>query len=183
MRTAPRVSIQSLTRRYGPWLGLLLFPLALNLLAWRALVLPQRANLGAWRNTQTLTELQPKLATLLSESHQVLTEWRRTAFTSDDPSAVMQTVQQLAGRHHVDVRQLNVSGMMAETAEPGALPAGGSAPVEIQATGRFNQLTRWMSDVETQSGLQIDSWILVPGKASEQSSQLTVKMTALLQGP
>lgn len=183
----PRASLRSLIGTSGRWLAIILIPLAVNVIIWRALVVPQQANLQAWRNTRALTELQPTLAALLAQTHHTLAEWQRTSFASDDPSAVMQTLRQLAGRHHVDVRQLNVSAVTAETADPKtplaeASPAGGSVPADVQATGRFNQLARWMSDVETQSGLQVESWQLVPGKAPEQSCQLTVKMTAFLQG-
>ena len=94
----------------------------------------------------------------------------------------MPAIKKLAGRHHVQVQQLNVSGAMAESADHGTLPAGKTVPVELEATGRFSQLARWMSDVERQSGLQVDSWDLVPAKAAGQSYRLTVKMTALLGG-
>jgi len=157
-------------------------PLAVNIAVWRVLVVPQQASLRAWRNTRVLTELQPKLAALLSQAHQTLAEWQRTSFASNDPSAVMQAVRQLAGRHHVEVRELNVSGAAAPTAEHGALPVKGTVPIEFEATGRFNRLARWMSDVERQSGLQVDAWELTPATAADQSCRLTVKMTAFLQG-
>ena len=178
-----RPSLRMPLRSYGPWLAVVAIPLAVNVVVWRALVVPQQASLRAWRNTRVLTELQPKLAALLSQAHQTLAEWQRTSFASDDPSAVMQVVRQLAGRHHIDVHQLDVSGdSAAPAAEHGALPVKGTVPIKFEATGRFNHLARWISDVERQSGLQVDAWELTPSTAADESCRLTVTMTALLQG-
>jgi len=111
----------------------------------------------------------------------VLADWRRSSFTSDDPAAVMQAVERLAGRHHVQLKQLSAVGTTA-SAEHATGSANGVIPVEVEATGRFNQLAHWMSDVEARSGLQMDSWELAPIKTAEQSYRLTVRMTAFLQG-
>ena len=171
---------RSLTSRYGPGLAVVIIPLAVNVAVWRALVVPQQVTLRAWQNAQVLTELQPKLEALLSDSRQTLTEWRRTTFASDDPSAVMQVVQRLAGHHHVELKQLSASGAVVSAAHA-ALPSQGAVPMEVEATGRFGQLARWLSEVETQSGLQVDAWDLAPAKAADQSYRLTVKLTGFLR--
>ena len=168
-----RLNQQSILRT-GPWLVVMLIPLLLNLILWKAVVMPQQAKLSARRTTQILTELKPKFAALFSETHQALTEWRRTSFASDDPAAVMTAIQQLAANHHIEIKQLDVSGAMVAT--------GRTVPVEIEAIGRFGLLARWLRDVERQSGFQIDSWDLTPTKASDQSCRLAVKMSAILGG-
>ena len=177
-----RLKRRSLMSTYGPWLAVIMIPLAANALVWRAFVVPQQAGLRASRTTRVLTELQPKLAALISETHQTLAQWQQTSFASDDPSAVMQAVRQLAGRHHVDVRELALSSVATPSAERGTSSVGSTIPIEFEAVGRFNHLARWMSDVERQSGLQVDSWNLTPATAADQSCRLTVKMTAFLQG-
>ena len=178
MNTRP--SVRTLLLSCGPWLAVVIIPLTVNVAVWRVLVVPQQATLRAWRNAQVLTEFQPKLVALLSESRQTLAEWRRTSFASDDPSAAIQAVKRLAGRHHVQLKQLSASGAVAQAAH--AAPSSrGAIPVEVEATGRFSHLAHWLNEVETQSGLQVDTWELALAKAADQSCRLTVKMTAFLR--
>ena len=178
-----KFDLQRIFRACGPWLAAVLIPLLLNFILWRTIVIPQQAKLSTWRTTQILTKLQPKFTALLSEAHQALAEWRRTSFASDDPSAVMPAIQRLAANHHVEVKQLNVSGATTAQVEHGMFAAGKKVPVEVEAIGRFGLLARWLSDIERQSGFQIDSWdLLAPANALDQSCRLTVKMTAILGG-
>ena len=173
--------VQALVARDGRWIALMAIPLVVNSVAWVTLVVPQRRELEVWRETQTVTELKPKLESLLAESHQMVTDWRRTAFTNDDPSAVMQAIQRLAGQHHVQIKELSAS----QAAVGHTAPLGSTSsvmPLELEVTGRFSQLAHWISDVEAQAGLQIDSWKLSSEEGADQFRRLTIKMSAFLQG-
>ena len=165
--------------RYGWWIGLFVAPLLINGMVWKALVVPARNQLEAWQETATVRKLTPKFEALLVESRKILADWARSAFTSDDPSAVMQAIQRLAGVHHVRIKELSATGQPTGRSDQAA--SIGTLPLELEVTGRFSQLAHWMNGVEGQSGLQIDSWTLAPGQMAGQAHRLTIKMTAFLR--
>ena len=169
-------------RGYGPWAAVVIIPLLVNIILWRALAVPQQARLREWRATHLLAELKPKLDATLAQAQQALTRWRQSSFATNDSSAIMPAIQRLAERHHVEVKKLNVNAAKA-SADQAAAAAGKTVAVEIEASGRFSQLGHWISDIENQAGLQVDSWELFsPAKANDQTCRLTVKMTAFLGG-
>ena len=160
------------------WVALLLAPVTLNLLIWTWLVLPQQRQLQDWQNAQAFAAIEPKLVMLIKDGGAALKDWQRTSMSRLDPGAVTQRIQQLAARYHVQVAQL----------EGGAIGSGKSPhpgfvamSVTLQATGSYGQLAQWMSQIESQSGLQIDSWTLTSAAAPEQPHQLKMELTALLR--
>ena len=175
-----RISLRIVLQSYGRWALVFAVPLAANLLLWRVLVEPQRASVRNARDAQAIATLKPKLEALTNESRQLRAKSGQTAFTQDDPSSVMQMVQRLAARHKVAVKELSSKGQTEKT--PGRSIAGYSTvPIDLQVSGRFNQLAHWISAVESQPGLQVESWTLAPGKDAADPTSLTVVLTAFLR--
>ena len=172
-----RANVRLLLRSSGSWIAVLAIPVLANVLLWRALVMPQRSRLLTWQNEQRLTELKPKLAALVSESEAMLTQMERGG-VHDDASEAMQTIQRLAGRHRVQLKELSASG--AQTTKKADAHGLTAAAVQVQVSGRFSRLARWISDVEATSGLLIDSLTLAPGKNVGEPHQLTVQLSALV---
>ena len=161
------------------WVAILLAPVTLNLLIWASLVLPQQRRLQDWQNAQAFAAIEPKLGTLIQDGGAALRDWERTSLSRHDPGAVTQRIQQLAARYHVKVAQL----------EGGAIGSGKSPDpefvamsVKVEATGSYGQLAQWISQMELQSGLQIDLWALTSADAPEQPHHLRMELTALLRG-
>lgn len=171
-----RISLRLLIHSYAGGVVLLALPLVLNLVIWRGLVVSQQRKLEAWRGEQRLSELQPKLTALLTESREMLNELEQTRLPRNDSSEVMQVLQRLAERHRVQIKELSAEGQHSEPSGPGA----STVPLDLQVSGRFNKLAHWISDVEAQADLQIDSWALEPAKDLDAPHQLTVHLTAYL---
>lgn len=165
--------------RYGWWVGLFVVPLLINGMTWTALVVPARKQVETWQETAAIREITPKFEALLAESQKTLADRARSSFASDDPSAAMQAIQRLAEVHHVRIKELSAIGQTAGGSHQAA--SIGVVPLELEVTGHFSQLARWMSAIEGHSGLQIDSWTFAPGQAAEQAHRLTIKMTAFLR--
>ena len=176
MRT--RVNILTILRSGGPWILFIAAPLLVNGIAWRGFVVPQRTQLLAWHDANSLIALKPKLKELLAQSRQIRMEWAGTAFSKKDYAGVMQSIQQSAGRYGVQVTETRTKGaaIQQETAGQSAIP------LELEVTGSFSKLARWMSDVEGQEGFQIDSWTLKKTSDQVPQVQLSVKMTVYLGG-
>ena len=180
-----RMSPRALISRSGRWVALLVLPLIVNGLVWRGMVAPAREELRAWRDTQVLADIQPTFAALLTHSEQMITAWERRGFSQEDPDAAMQQLQRLGGRHHVHITQISAIGQrtLAPTGQTTSLlPTVSTIPLELAVTGTFGQLARWISDVEAQPGLQIDSWTLEPDKEVGQLDRFTVHLSAFLRG-
>ena len=178
------VSPRELTSRSGRWAALLVLPLLVNGLAWKKWV-GEREELRAWRDTQVLADIRPAFSALLTRSEQMIAAWKRNGFSREDPAAAMQQLQRLGGRHYVHITQMSATGQhtSAPTGRPASLlPTISTIPLELAVTGAFGQLARWMSDVEAQPGLQIDSWTLEPDKEVGQLDRFTVHLSAFLQG-
>ena len=161
-------------RSFGPGAALLVFPLALNLAIYRGVVRPLQAGIAASRQAQLLHQLKPSLESSLTEGARILTEWRRTSFSVSDPSAVMQTLQQLASTHGVRITTLK--------SETRTASSGTYALLELQVSGRFGRLAHWVGDLERRSGFRIESWTLSQGQGPQDPEQLTIKLTAPLRG-
>ena len=185
-----RVSLQTVIRSYGLWVALLAVPLVVNGIIWTTTVIPQQAQLAAWRDTQRLATVKPALESALSESHRMLVDVERTGFASDDPSSVMQAVQRLAGLHRVQIKEVSAQGQQARArqgkdqvarAADRSIPGFAAMPMDLQVSGHFSKLGRWISDVEAQSGLQIESLAITAGKEPGEPHQLTIHLTAFLR--
>ena len=174
------LSFRTLLQAYARWALVFAAPLLANVILWHVLVAPQRSGLRAMQDARTIAALKPKLDAMATTSRQLRSKVGQTRFTSDDPSAVMQTVQRLAGRHRVQVKALSSKGQEQKGTDR-AVPGYATVPLDLQVTGRFGQLARWISAVESQPGLQVESWTLTPSKDGNQATQLTVALTAFLR--
>ena len=172
VRWKPRHSLKG----YLPWAALFVAPLVVNLLVWAVLVRPPQQQASRWRDAQALAELKPKLDALLADSRRMLMDVERTGFSSEDPSAVTQALDRLAGRHRVELGTIDTKQ---EQQAKGRSETAMTLTVDVR--GRFSKLAHWMSEVEAQSGLQIDSWTLSAGEKPGDLHTLTVNLTALLR--
>lgn len=189
-----RVDLSVVIARYGRTLGLLTLPLLLNAAVWAALVAPQRAKLQDWRDAKQLADLKPRLEATLAESHRAIAAWQHTAFTQDDPAAVLQAVKALGERHHVQINMMSAKGQAKgqgdltrqasqHTPVVSNAPGGGKImPVALEVVGSFGKLARWMSDVESHAGLQVESWTMAPMEDAQGVQRLDISLTASLQG-
>ncbi len=168
-----------LLRTAGLWLAVGGLPLLASAILWKGLVVPQRQQLIAWQEAQTLIALKPKLASLVMESRRLTAEWDRTGFQADDPSAVMQRIQRLAGEYGVKIKEISTQGQA--KGHERTLSGFSTMPIDLDVTGSFSKIARWMNAVESQPSLQIESWVLTPDKETEQASRLSVNLTAFLR--
>jgi len=174
------VKLRTVIASAGWIVALLTIPLVVNLVMWRTLVIPQRQQLQILRDEQRLDALRPTLERLLAESRRMLKQVEAAHFTTDDPTAVMQLVQWLAQRHHVQIKDLSAQGQSQRPTKD-ASPRLSTLPIELAVTGRFSKLAHWLSDMESQVGLQVDAWTLTSGKEPDAAHQLTVHLTAFLE--
>jgi hypothetical protein len=145
-------------------------------LLWATLVMPGQGALKAQQDARRLAEVAPKLSTAIERSRAVIGEWQRMEFSADDPAEVMQTVQRLADQHRVRVSELTSGGSAAFTER--AVAGFSAMPLQLQVSGAFSKLARWVSAIESQAGFQIDSWSLSP---DTDAPQLTISLTAFLR--
>ena len=182
-------------RRFSPWPELLLIPLAINGMAWGLLYSPAKKRLQTWREVQALVEEKPRLEQLLRESHEIQATWEPTLFSKGNPSEVVEAIQKLAGLHGVEIASIHTqndaaapkSGKKSMGAGHGRdaaqrVPGFSTMAVHLELVGGFGKLARWVSDVESQYGLQIDAWTINGGKDPGQPSRMTLQMTAFLKG-
>ena len=157
------------------WVVVFGAPILVNGLLWMVLVTPLQMRLRTLRSAQAVAEIKPALEVLLKESHKILSNSNspRTGFGEEGDFAVTSALEQLASRHHLQV-EVRTKGPQGSSAK------GSTIPLEVVVTGHFNKLGRWISDLETQSNLQINSWTLIPGKEPNQPPQLTADITAFL---
>ena len=162
-------------RSLGRRIAVLALPLALNLVIYAGVVRPLQARVTTSHQARQLNTLRPALESAVAESSHILALWRRTGFSTSDPSAVMQTLRQLAATHGVRIATLD-SG--AQTTADGT-----SMPLELEVSGRFGRLAHWMGDLETRPAFRIESWTFARGtQEARDAEQLTIKLTALLRG-
>jgi type II secretory pathway component PulM len=149
-------------------------PIIANFIVWRGLVAPQQARTQAWRDALAVAEFKPKLQSALTESELALADWQRDGFTVGDPTRVVQTLQQLAGKHRV-----TLDGVQSDAVSAGPAPSLSSLPVSLKVVGSFSKLARWLFDVEAHPGLQIDSIVVAPDATGQSTA--TVKLSAVLR--
>ena len=149
-------------------------PLVINLAVGMLLVAPAQRRVEAEQSGRTLTELTPRLESLLRRSHQLLTSWDRTGRTGDDPAASTALLERLADQHRLQLTKL--SGRQARS--EGTSASASMMPVEVEVAGRFGKLARWLSEVESQSGLQVEAWTVTAGGPNEPA-RLAVKLSVI----
>ena len=175
-RMRDRSLLASWVHSYGFWVVVIVAPMIFNGFVWAMLVRPQEARVSTWRQAHELAALKPKLEGLLTDSHRAFMDWERTGFVASDPAAVTQAVQRIAGRHRIQIKEVNTK------AETGKAPAGfTTASLDVKATGHFSKLAHWMGELEAQSGLQIDSWTMAASSEPGKPHELTVNLTAFLR--
>ena len=172
----PNPSLRELMERYGWRVALFAAPLAINLAVWALLVAPQQRRLETARSARRLMELKPRLESLLRRSNQLLMSWNRTEGTGDDPAASTALLERLADRHHLRLTKLTGRQQRSE----GTADSAVTMPLELEAVGRFGKLARWLSDVESQSGLQVEAWTLTSGQPDEPA-RMTVKLSVIMK--
>ena len=178
----PRGRLSSFVRSYGLWAGVIVLPLLINGIVWAMLVVPQQRVLRGWRDAQAVAAFKPKLEALLVDSHRTLMDWERTSFVASDSSAVTQAVQRIAGRHRIQVTGIETKTGTGKIDGKTERVAGYSTvAIEVRATGHFSKLAQWLSELETQSGLQVDSWTITGAGEPGQPHELTVSLIALLR--
>ena len=162
------------------WAAILVGPLLVNGALWFCLVRPQWAALRAWRDVQAVTEIKPRLEASLAESQQTLLEWEKTSQLGVEASSVRPAVQESAQRYGLQVNKISVQE---RGGWQGKGPVAGFSPLllELDVTGNFGKVARWMSDLETQSGMQIDSWTLTAAADPGQPHKLGIKLTAFVR--
>lgn len=171
---------------FGPWALLLVVTLLIDWAIWKIAVLPQQEKLKAWREMEIFTELKPKLEALIVESNQLREDSKQSLFDKDDPSQAMQVIQSLALKHRIEVGQINLKGKdsVSENAKriERDFPGFSAVSMDLNATGGFDRLARWMNDMESQDGFQIDAWTMKSDKDSSKPPQLNMGVTVLLKG-
>ena len=160
-------------------------PLVLNLFLWRSFVTPQQGRLRQSVEGRTLAEAKPKLEALLGKSQQLLKNWKQSAFSKEDPAQAMQVIQKIGMKHHVQIQEIRSAGQQASqnsSAEAKqAIPGFSEMPVELEVKGSFGKLVRWLGDIENESGLEVESWEIVPAKYPDEPHKLMVDLKVLLQ--
>ena len=119
---------------------------------------------------------------LLSKCYQIRIDWSENGFTKEDSQKVNEVLQKSAGRCHVQIlrTQMEGKGIRGAASKNGPVVSGfATLPLELQLSGRFSRLARWLSDIESQHGFQIDSWRL-ENSPSDALPTLSVKLTAFL---
>lgn len=177
---------QTLMKRYGIGAAILILPLLVNGFLWKSFTLPQQARLREWREKRLFIELKPKLEAVLGESRQLLIGWEKASFVREDPAAAIQAIQRLVGRHRVEIKEIRAEedeslrqdAKQAQRATPGF----STMSLNLAVTGSFDRLARWISGVEAQPGLQINSWELESGEESNQPHSFTGDITVFLRG-
>ncbi len=178
---------------HSPRLQLLCIPIAVNLIVGGVVYLPQRARLRRWQEARMLVEEKPKLEGLLHQSREVIASWEPTRFSKKDPAAVVETLQRMAGRHDLQVKNIRTGGSSRAGTQKrkNGEASGRSAPakaggfstvaVDLDLAGSFSRLTRWIDEVESQYGLRIDSWSMTGDREPGQPMQMAARLTAFLE--
>ena len=168
---------------FGFWAVFILAPLLVNIFIWKSFVAPGTARLQVKEEMKKMTVLQPKLEGLLAESHELLSEWRKSIFTKEDPSAAMQTIHKLGAQNHVEIKEIRSKAqkLWENKADKNQISGYSQMSVDLEVRGNFARLMRWMNDVEREAGLEIDSWKLTPAEKPGDPHRLTVSMDVFLK--
>ena len=153
------------------WTAVIAVPILVNGLLGMFVVAPLEMRLRTLRSAQAAAEVRPRLESLLKESHKILSDSERTGFSEEGSLAVTSALPQLAGRHHVEI-EVRVKDREGLSSSPSTLP------LEVEVTGPFNKLGRWLGDLERYSGFQINSWKMTPGKEPADPPRWTADITA-----
>ena len=179
--TLPRVQLgrwrshAAFGSRVAAWL---IAPALCNFALWASLMLPQQRRLLVAQEAQAFTTLRPRLDALVQHTSQTLHAWETTGFSQNDSSQVTQVIQRTADQAHIKITDLKTE------------PNGGKSPhaafktlgLQLTATGSFGKLARWLSDVESRSGFQVESCTLTSAGKPDEPHQFVVELTALLRG-
>ena len=166
MQMNNQFTVQTFTRVYSKWVVLFAIPLVVNLALWAIYVSPQKKHLEKVRRSDAMYTLVPKAEGLLKQSHQAIVAWERSGPPTGDASTAIQSIRRLADQHTVQLGSL------------GAERGGNSPLVNVQASGRFSRLARFLSAMERQPGLQVESWSVV---SDGNELKLTAEVTAALK--
>ena len=179
-------NLRGLITEHRQWVALVV-PLLVNGAMWLAVVMPRHQALQRHEGAQGLIALKPRFVALLEESQRLLMEGSGSAnLTGNDASAAMQVIERLAGRCRLEIAEMRAGERSQADAGRGRRgrgrtePAASTVPIDVSLSGRFQKLANWMSDVEGEGGLRIDSFTLTSAEQPDGDHQLTVKLSVLL---
>lgn len=170
-----KLTLQSFASAYGKWIVLFALPLVVNVVLWMAYVAPQTQRLDTAKRKDAMLTLVPRVETLLKDSRNAIVAWERSGLRGGDATAALQALRRLADKHRVQLGELasNRAG-----ARGGRDRSAQTPTVKVEATGRYSRLARWLSAVERQAGLQVESWSIVP---DGDELLLTAEVTAIMK--
>ena len=154
-------------RSLAACVGLAIVPVALNLAIWRGWLVPKQARVRLLQEASVAASAKPELASLLKDSQGLAAQWKGANLGERDAFSATRRVEQIAASKRVTI--------MTISAKPGQQ---GSVPIEVEATGRFNPLARWLAELEAQAGLQVDEWSFAPPDKPGQPERLKIELTA-----
>lgn len=172
-------------RRILPWALLALVPLFVNLFFWEIGTVPSEARFRSLQTTLKLAEMKPELESLLTEGARLLAEGEEQSFVREDPAMGMKELQKLAGDFGVQIKEIRMNEapsleVMAAAAKKPA-PDFMKIPVELEVAGTYNKLIGWMSAVEKEPSLQIETWSLASPKKQEETTRLSMNLSVIFK--
>ena len=159
-------SILRWARRWGVPMALLT---AANAALWWGMIRPHCTQMRRWRQAGHILQARPDLEAMLQHSDETVSAWHRGYFSSNNPQAAIQLLQQSATRHHVQLSGLNLHAVR-----------DAAAPIELDAAGTFSQLANWIGELETVSGLQLEQWSVAAGSELGQPHHAKLSLSALM---
>jgi len=178
-------------RRWAIGAALATAPLIVCAVIWGGWVVPQRQRVQEFETIKAILAMRPQLDRLIVEQRELLREWDQTAWTVQDAGNVLPGIERLADRNFVKLEALHGGGMKSGSANAksgsrnvslGSSVAGHrTMTLEAKAGGPFSRLAYWMSELEQQSGLQIDEWTIKGSEGPREPHELNIKMTAFLR--
>ena len=167
----------STLRRALPWFLLATVPVMVNWLVWKKIVIPAQNQMAHVRKMESLVTVSPKLESVVSRSSQLLDEWERRGFTSEDPEAAVRMIREAAKTQGVKIEEINKK-------EPADTKAAVSTlPLELKVSGSTMKLVGWMGRLEENQNLQIEHCSLGPSKESGAGNYLDMTLRVILRNP
>ena len=172
--------------RRGLRCALVVCPLVINVVVWEALVVPQQRWLQDRHNVHRLLALKPRLETLSMNSQRLLTGWLGSPTVDSEGVDATAVIQRLADHHRVHVKEVHSNRSRSAAAKPGGAARGSQTAlrtqIDVKATGGFHRLARWLSAIEAQAGLQVESWTMTAGEQPGDDHRLVLELSVPVGG-
>ena len=167
----------STLRRILPWFLLATLPVMVNCFVWKKIVVPAQNQMATVRQMESLVAVNPKLEAAVSRSSQLLDEWERRGFTSEDPEAVVRLIREAANAKGVKIEEINRKELADSKATVSIMP------LELKVSGNYMKLADWMGRLEGNQNLQIEHCSLTPSKESGVGNDLDITLRVILRNP